>query len=130
MALVMEGPAQVLAAQRLKARGPKQLVCEPARHAYNKWLQGARRHRQMCLHDSIEVAQWLLVKHGQVDLFRGDASLVEHVVDGLFGKGGFVLAAGEPFFLGGGDHHAVCYQRGSGVVCEAGDPKNVSHRGG
>ena len=100
----------------LYLHGQDEAFLEPRRHGVQEVLQGKRPGAQV-LHDHPgELEKRLLVESHQIYVVDADLSRLQAVVDGVDGKGGGVLIAGEPLLLGRRHHLAVADQADRRVV--------------
>ncbi len=76
-----------------------------------------RREREIGLKQPLEFQERLVVEHHIIDVWSG-AALPQDEIDGVVGKAGIVLLAGEALLLGCRDDVAILDQRRGAVMVE------------
>src|SRR5579859_6108763 len=113
--IMVRGKAlQFLAQQSLL----EQLFLEPDRQRHAERGKAARREGEIGFEQPLECEEWFVVEDDVVDSGRADLGFVETILDGVAGKPGIVLLAGEAFLLRGSDDPTVGYQGCRAVMVE------------
>ena len=99
----------------------KELFAQPQRHGHAKGGESTRCEGEIGLQQAFEFEKRFVVEDDEIHPVEADAGLFQAIADGVNGKAGIMLLAGEALFLGGGDDAPVPDQDCGAVVIEGGD---------
>ncbi len=104
--------------------GSLHLLLQPDRNRHAEALEARWRKRQVRLEQALEFSQRLLVEDDVVDVAPASPACAETILNGVGGKAGIMLLAGEPLLLRGGDDVAIHDESGGAVVVEGRNAEN------
>ena len=112
---------------QLAAQDPflKKLLLDPQGHRDGKRTHSPRRKCQVRFQQALELQEWLLVEHHQVQRARPALQLAQTVRGRPRGKRRIVPDTCESFLLRGSHHASVLHQGGGTIVIKSRDPQHA-----